>query len=549
MTMMKKIIATILPAVLCVTALAQNLNPTVDITNTYVSKAGEGAKVVPQIQLPDSLTQFNYNFDYSVFDAPYKGAFEFSPYSVNFSPDPTPYGGRTLFVRAGAGYTLHPQLQAVWSPLKTGKVRLNLHQDFHGYYGRYRTVRKNLTSSPMVTTKGDFHNGYDFCELFGADGRFNLGPVDGGFGVDYNGIFTQDEAGSGNFHSVKARVAAGTTSWDFMNLGGSIAVDFATDQVPHAFGTRKIDQGGFDLNLNAAPNIKSDLSPQLDLRFLYVGYSGTEGFADPFFGFVVTPHIKFEAGPVRIDAGVRLDGTRSLNVAPAVNAAITVVDDLLDVYASATGGTKFNTFSDFIRTCHWYSPIYSETMKNSFSQLDARLGLRGVLFKRLQYDLSGGWTTEKDKALWGVKDQSGTLSPRLGFRNVNFAFADLMLAWKSEHIDADGGLHFRKSQLDGAADVFDLPLLTGDFRVMYNWKKRVYAGVRADFSTGRNARVSGIDLKMQPFVDLGVFGEYRISSRWSVWVQGANLLNEAIQTVPMHVEEGINFTAGVCLNL
>jgi len=546
---MKKTIALLLPVLLCTGVCAQNLNPTVNITNTYLSKAGEGSKYVPERVLPDSLTKFDYKFDYSVFDTPYKGAFEFSPYAVSFNPEPASVDGRQLFIRAGAGYPLYPQLQAVWAPVKGDKFNMNLHQDFNGFLGQYRVVRRNMSSSPMLTTKGCFYDGYDFSELFGADGRFCLGAVNGGFSADYNGIFTKDEAGVHNFHSALAKVNAGSEGWDLMSLKGTLAVDFATDRVPHPYGARNVNEGGFDLDVNAARDLNEKYFAVVDLKFKYVSYSGAEAFAPTYFGFAFTPHVRFQAGPVNLDAGIRLDGAGKLMVAPAVKASLKLFNDALTVYASATGGTKFNTFSEFVRTSHWFSPMYSESMKNSFERINARLGLRGSLFSKLQYDLCTGWASEMDMALWGVNNVSETLKPCLGFRNVNYAFADLLLAWKSDRIDADGSLHFRKSQLDGNADVFDLPGISGNFRAMYNWNKRIYGGARVVFATSRKAKLSGVPMELQPYLDLGVFGEYRLNSRISFWLQGANLLNEAIQTTPMHVESGINFTAGICLSL
>ena len=51
------------------------------------------------------------------------------------------------------------------------------------------------------------------------------------------------------------------------------------------------------------------------------------------------------------------------------------------------------------------------------------------------------------------------------------------------------------------------------------------------------------------YADLGISLEYRFSRSFSVWIHGGNLLDMAVQTVPLHAESGINFTGGICLNL
>ena len=41
------------------------------------------------------LLKFDWNFNYSVFENPYKGAYEFSPYKLNMAPEPRAVDGRT----------------------------------------------------------------------------------------------------------------------------------------------------------------------------------------------------------------------------------------------------------------------------------------------------------------------------------------------------------------------------------------------------------------------------------------------------------------------
>ena len=63
----------ILAAVLLPLGLGgQNLNPEVQVTNEYQTRMGDASKQGPAMRIPDSLLRFDYHFDYSVFDSPYK---------------------------------------------------------------------------------------------------------------------------------------------------------------------------------------------------------------------------------------------------------------------------------------------------------------------------------------------------------------------------------------------------------------------------------------------------------------------------------------------
>ena len=87
-------------------------------------------------------------------------------------------------------------------------------------------------------------------------------------------------------------------------------------------------------------------------------------------------------------------------------------------------------------------------------------------------------------------------------------------------------------------------VLTGNASLLYDWNRRIYAGVDCRFST---SRASEIGFVMPWYVDAGVYAEYVVNSKISVWLRGGNLLNMEIQRSPLFAEKGINFTAGICL--
>ena len=70
--MRQHILATALAAAVTALAYGQNLNPTVEVTNAYQGGASSIAKPAQQMAVPDSVTRFNLDFDYSVFEKPYQ---------------------------------------------------------------------------------------------------------------------------------------------------------------------------------------------------------------------------------------------------------------------------------------------------------------------------------------------------------------------------------------------------------------------------------------------------------------------------------------------
>ena len=140
--MNSRLTLTVLALTACFAAAsAQTFNPSVEVTNAYEGKPVDARKQELAMQIPDSLLVFDYDFDYSVFDNPYKGSYEFSPYLINMKPEPVPYAGRNFYLRAGAGYSLHPELALMYSPTATGKWKLDVYDGFQGYLGSYRRIK------------------------------------------------------------------------------------------------------------------------------------------------------------------------------------------------------------------------------------------------------------------------------------------------------------------------------------------------------------------------------------------------------------------------
>ena len=94
---MKKLLSISVFVALAVSAAAQGVNSTVSVTNDYRSHAADVNKQTMEMLVPDSLLHFDYKFDYSVFESPYKGAYEFSPYSIKVTPEASGYNARKLY--------------------------------------------------------------------------------------------------------------------------------------------------------------------------------------------------------------------------------------------------------------------------------------------------------------------------------------------------------------------------------------------------------------------------------------------------------------------
>ena len=167
-------LSAVLPAIFPFVAGAQNLNPTVEVSRQYRGTLMELDKPSLEKAVPDSVLQLNLQFDYSVFDSPFKGAYEFRPFLMDMDIAPGYVDARKLYLRAGAGYTLHPELDFVWSPVRNDKFRLSLYAQHRSYVGKYRALGLETVGGVTgIVPDGSRFSGHDLVTEAGIDGSFD----------------------------------------------------------------------------------------------------------------------------------------------------------------------------------------------------------------------------------------------------------------------------------------------------------------------------------------------------------------------------------------
>jgi hypothetical protein len=264
-------------------------------------------------------------------------------------------------------------------------------------------------------------------------------------------------------------------------------------------------------------------------------------------------------------------------VFPDVHVDFHLVDDLLILQTSATGGDKFNSFSGRFLTRPF---TYEGGFGHSMERVRAMVGARGNIASRFRYDLQAGYARWAHAPIDGYRvvtpvpatgapafDVDGLL-PAQYDRAFNLLFAELDFGWKSESVTVDGRFAYRWTNLNRASGTdpakaaaamysFAPAAFTGYIRPAYNWGERFKAGMNLEWSTARK-NVTSVTLPGQEpydlvtripgWVDLGLFAEYRFTHRLGFWAKGGNLLNQTVQRIPLVAEAGMYFTAGAVLN-
>ncbi len=583
-------IHTLLAAALAIcpfVASAQNLDPTVEVNRSYEGKLMEVHKPMFEMAVPDSVLRFDLDFDYEVFDNPYKGAYEFKPYAMQLQPVGKASEQKKLYMRVGAGngfeaLSLHPSADLVWSPVLREKFKMDVYARHRSYVGEYRMADVPDPSQEVLNLRMKKSYGradYDFLTQAGVDARYDW--TDGTVRVDagYYGLAERYGSQSNLYNALN--VTAGLASKDygqFMNYDVYASYRFGKDHFDYK---HVAEESLTEHEISVLGKLKAVLMDdhkavfELGVDNHSYGYTGVTKLT-------FAPHYLFRYGKWGIDAGLRIEAlvpandstcftTKGQTIYPDVTVDYQLIPDVMKAYAKIGGGTKVNSFSSLLDQNHHFDMYYAHgrpLMDNTIENISAALGLEGRAGARFTYGVSAGYAmygnAPLETVMAGVAPGDDALSymqlsymPGIAYAGYQNVYAGADLSWVTERFRVDGKATYRYAWFeDKKTDGYFLPAaLTGDVAFEYNWHKRIFLGMDCDFSTGRREGSVLLpdgtlkQVKVPGYADLGINFEYLTTRSFSIWFRGGNLLNMAVQRNLLYAEKGIYFTAGICLNL
>lgn len=550
---MKKIYLYILAlSVAGLSASAQDLDPTVVVDRVYEGKLMEVHKPLLDMAVPDSVMRFDLDFDYSVFDNPYKGSYEFNPYLLSMKPSvPTDRSGR-FYLRAGAGYQLRPEFDMVWSPKmkeKGSPFHVDVYARHRSYFGKYYLLPSDgVITDHTPALRGGFMNtkaGVDF----GADWDKAAMDVNVGY---YGNHRKEADAFMRNYNALDADFSL--SSKDMGAPGFVYDVDLSYRRA----GLSGVKENNLEAGLLLGGGLKREGRVNVELGFEHDGYSGV---GVPHYNGAsvvsVAPHYVYEKGRLYADIGLNVSkairdtasgffqrDAKEQVVYPDVELRFSVIRNALMLFLKAGGGTRAVSNADLVERNAFQDLTRNTPMGIEVVRLDAVAGLEGRFGTRFNWNLHAGYVDYAN----GLLDRfSVSLVDYVPYRMWNAGFEWL---WKSDSFMADGKLSYRNAWgevFSSGIDVFRPAAFTGDVAFEYNYMQRIYLGVSCGFSSA--SLCESRDFVLPGYADLGVTAEYVTSRALSFWVKGGNLLGMAIPRNLRYVEKGQYFTLGISLKL
>ena len=593
-------------------SFGQNFNPTVEVTNTYQGNASEVHKPLLGMNVPDSLLRFDLDFDYEVFEKPYQGAYSFKPYMLNMRPAKDAWRGRKLYLKAGAGYTLHPRFEFVFSPEQSGPFQMSVYASHKSYFGNYHEIKPELKDDLYRLEKsGNGFKGYDALTSAGFDGRYNWDRAILSFGLGYYGLAAKDSVMSRSYNAFdfNARVRSNNDSESYFLYDVALRGRVANDNLDLKPMMLKLPG---DLWKEVTADRQGEAWVVLDglagtvlgsRQSILVGFEGETAsygrFYDGNIGRVaLVPSYRLQSGRWNLNLGVKFEamfrndasdalafrkmgGGKGQIVYPDVHVSFAAGNGVA-LYADATGGSRLNTYSSQIAGTHHYNPLFltpadhglmTSMIDNSVENLNARIGVKGTVSSLFRFDVNGGVGIYENLLMESGRFVESSFFANASYSDANLIFANVSLGYQSERLDVEADLRYRSLSFpDKDADNlgFALPNYSGDLRMKYNINSRLYAGVSVSASSWREGRCGRLAFKEHPdlvedsfeyafeemvearipgYVDFGLNCGYKFNRKWTLWLESGNLLCQTIQRTPFYAEKGPWVTAGISLNL
>ena len=416
-----RIFPLVLAALAALPASGQNLDPTVEVSRAYEGKLMEVHKPQLKMAVPDSVLRFDLEFDYSVSESPYKGAYEFSPYTLDMKPSPTFRDINSFYLKAGAGYQLHPVFDMVWSPVFKSPFRMNVYASHRSFVGKYHTMANpSLSDAEAVLGKMEKTDGssrawpgYDLRTKAGVEGRYDWQNAFFGFDAGYEGLHQQERkfhvSGRGYNSAVVNLVTASKNHPDVpLQYKADVSYRFAEDILTDtALPETSLMENDFAVEGDLAYAFHNGDRLALDLGYDMAMVDG--GLFAAGGDFDVVPHYVMDRNRWHLDVGVRISaafradgisdmyGYEDQTVYPDVRVEYKAIPDAMKVYLDLGGDSRINSYADLLAHNPRAHMRYGRGLWNILDIEDERFalaaGLEGRIGTRFSYNLSGGYAS------------------------------------------------------------------------------------------------------------------------------------------------------------
>lgn len=244
---------------------------------------------------------------------------------------------------------------------------------------------------------------------------------------------------------------------------------------------------------------------------------------------------------------------------PKVNASYKLVGDLMIFYTGVDGGLKQNSYADFVTENPFLSPTLN--MRPSSTQYNVFAGLKGKLANNVNYNLTGSYLNEKDKALFKANDYTEVITNEdYAFGNsFGVVYEDIRTLRFYAELKADFSQNvtfgingtFNSYNTDNVVEAWNLPKMklssTLDVNITKQWYAGLnvfYVGERKDMQANSGIAANYAPITLKSYFDANAHVGYKFSERLTFFLKTNNIGNQAYQKWLNYPVQGFQVLGG-----
>jgi hypothetical protein len=274
-----------------------------------------------------------------------------------------------------------------------------------------------------------------------------------------------------------------------------------------------------------------------------------------------TPTVVYRKSLVRAYAGFRAnvanDSSQTFfNIYPIAHADFVALPKHLTIYAGVSGQTiqnyRYNliTQNPYLGTRAFMAP----TMERFRLYVGAKGGGSGVDFDVSAYMRTVErqavfFTSPIDSFYFGQEVRQGEFNVLYANRMKQTGVSVNVQYRLKEEFSIGSRIEWSTFSIDSLPAFFHEPNIRCNIFGQYTYQEKIVAGLRVNYI---GSRVVGIDREQKlytekGFVDVNLSGEYRISNRFSIFVEFNNLLSQSYRRWNQYIERPLDIRAGVMI--
>lgn len=505
----------------------QKIDPTLEVRRDFDAYLLEIQKGRIKPEYPDSLGNFNLNFDYSIFDKPIANLYEFSPLPSAQIERGAKSRYPMLYGNFGVNIPLNPHVDIYFQPTLPSNFTLTLYGKHDSFWGDLNRIKlegaealksERLTKAPYSKNNLGINAGHSF-----EKGEIGLNlEYDRNFFSFYgfndstyqiNNVFIAPDARWGTASYLKD-----TLSHSFDRLGANLYLRSTNKKSNHFY---------YDFNLKYKyinDNVKYLEILDADQNYYNPFYSNEENYVDakatlgPVFAkhhrFLIDleyqaansinsqkldrynvdvyPRYLFNKNKWIFEVGLKLGkyvdkSEDAFSVYFRGSLSYELSREKLWFYASVDGNNQFRTYSQMMDLNPWITPSIS--VRNTREPLIARAGFKGEVRERLSYNVWAGYNEYKGYlTMFHFTDNMyGPVNTFIAsYKDMNKISAGGEVFWKSDAVESGVSMIYSKCENKDGSTVFNIPAFETRAFGRYNWRERIIAGVTIHYrSSGK----------------------------------------------------------------